>query len=76
MYAGLIGASFGLLVPIATDGQPWALLGLGAAIVAVAPIKAVQEGAHGRELITVLGATGKVQLAYGALVTIGMVLSA
>jgi len=54
--------------------QPWALLGVLALVVAIKPIKAVFDGAQGPALIPVLGATGKVQLAYGALLAVGLVL--
>ncbi len=51
-----------------------------AAVVAVAVgipgVRAVRAGARGPGLIPVLGATGKVQLAFGALLTLGLVLSA
>ncbi len=49
------------------------------AVVAVAAslpaLRAVRSGAQGPGLIPVLGATGKVQLAFGALLTLGLVLS-
>lgn len=46
------------------------------AVVASAPaLRAVLAEAKGRDLIPVLGATGKVQLAFGALLTLGLVLS-
>ena len=57
-------------------GRPAVLIGLLAGVVAVSPIRAVVGGAQGRDLIAVLGATGKVQLAFGALVTLGLALSA
>ncbi len=47
-----------------------------AAVAAGLPaLRAVLAGAEGRGLIPVLGATGKVQLAFGALLTLGLVLS-
>ncbi|MEO5679053.1 MAG: 1,4-dihydroxy-2-naphthoate polyprenyltransferase [Acidimicrobiales bacterium] len=49
-----------------------AVLALG---VAVPALRAVRQGAAGRALIPVLGFTGKVQLAFGALLTLGLVLS-
>jgi 1,4-dihydroxy-2-naphthoate octaprenyltransferase len=76
LYVALVAASFVVLVPVAVDDRPWVLVALAALAVAVTPIRSVRRGAVGRELIPVLGATGKVQLAYGALVTIGLILSA
>ena len=47
-----------------------------AAVAAGVPaLRAVRHGAQGPGLIPVLGATGKVQLAFGALLTLGLVLS-
>ena len=48
--------------------------GGGRRLVAVVPIRRVLGGAVGRDLIAVLGATGRVQLAYGALLTLGLAL--
>ena len=45
-----------------------------AAAAAVPGLRAVRAGAKGSELIPVLGATGKVQLAFGALLTLGLAL--
>ncbi len=49
------------------------LLGFLAIPLAIGPVRAVLDGAAGRNLITVLGATGKLQLAWGLLVTVGLV---
>ena len=38
-------------------------------------MRAVRAGARGPALIPVLGATGRLQLAYGALATLGLVIS-
>jgi 1,4-dihydroxy-2-naphthoate octaprenyltransferase len=48
-----------------------ALIGL---VTAFPALKAVRAGAHGRELIPVLGATGKAQLAIGLLLAVGLAL--
>ena len=50
------------------------LLALLAVAVAVPPVRAVRAGASGPALIAVLGATGRLQLAYGALATLGLAL--
>ena len=54
--------------------RPWALLALLAAPLAVRPARTVLGDAQGRELLPVLAATGKLQLAVGVLLTIGIVL--
>ncbi len=76
LYVALVCVAFGLVVVASSIGAWGALLGLAAIAPAVVPVRAVQRGATGRDLIAVLGATGKVQLAVGALVTIGIVLTA
>ncbi|GAB3667359.1 1,4-dihydroxy-2-naphthoate polyprenyltransferase [Actinocorallia lasiicapitis] len=52
--------------------RPWALLALLAAPLTIKPSKTVLAGAQGPALIQVLGETGKVQLAFGALLTLGL----
>jgi 1,4-dihydroxy-2-naphthoate octaprenyltransferase len=39
---------------------------------AFAPIRLVRQGVTGRGLIAALGQTGRVQLAFGALLTLGL----
>jgi 1,4-dihydroxy-2-naphthoate octaprenyltransferase len=52
--------------------RPLALLTLAAAPLALPPVRLVASGASGRVLITALGQTGRVQLAFGALLAIGL----
>ena len=69
-YVGLIGAAFVL----SAVGAAWrlpVLLGLAAIPLAIRPVRSVLGGATGAALIPVLGETGKLQLAWGLLVTIG-----
>ena len=75
MYVGLVGGAFVIVVVAALAWRPLTALGLLAIPLAIAPIGLVRGGATGRDLIAVLGATGKVQLAYGLLTTVGLVLS-
>ena len=75
LYEALVAFAFVLLV-VAAAWRPWTLLALVAITFAVAPVQAVRSGAAGPALIAVLAATGKLQLAVGALATIGLVLSA
>lgn len=71
MYVGLIAIAKLAAIACALD-RPWALLALVAVAVAVAPVRVVMRGATGPALIPVLAGTGKVQLAYGALLSIGL----
>ena len=52
--------------------RPLALLALAAVPLALAPIRLVRAGASGPGLITALGQTGRLQLAFGALLTVGL----
>ena len=74
-YLALVAGSLvGVIALAVVLRRPWVLLGLAGASVAVVPVRVVRAGAQGRSLIAVLGATGKVQLAVGALVSIGALL--
>ncbi|MBM9466270.1 1,4-dihydroxy-2-naphthoate polyprenyltransferase [Nakamurella leprariae] len=57
-------------------GNPWTLLALLAAPLAVPPIRTVLTGGQGRELIGALGQTGRLEFVFAALLGIGMALSA
>jgi len=52
--------------------RPLALIALAALPLAVMPIRLVRAGAAGPRLITALGQTGRLQLAFGALLTVGL----
>jgi 1,4-dihydroxy-2-naphthoate octaprenyltransferase len=72
-YVVLIGAAFVL----SAVGAAWrlpVLIGLAAVPLAIRPVRSVLGGATGAALIPVLGETGKLQLAWGLLVTIGLAL--
>ena len=75
-YVALLTAAMVLLVLAAMHGRPGAvfgLIGIGAAWPAV---RVISRGAVGKELIPVLGATGKVQMITGVLAAIGVALTA
>lgn len=72
-YVVLVGLAFALTVVAALWRVP-VLLGLLAIPLAVRPLRAVLGGAAGPALIPVLGETGKLQLAWGVLVAVGLVL--
>jgi 1,4-dihydroxy-2-naphthoate polyprenyltransferase len=71
LYAGLMVLPFVVLAPIAAS-EPWALLALAAAPLAVPPALAVGRGAAGRDLVSVLKATGVTLLVYGVLLGVGL----
>ncbi len=74
MYVGLVVAGF-VMAALAAVSRPWALLALIGLAMAQIPVRRVLAGASGRELIGVLGATGRTQLVYGALLAIGLALT-
>ncbi len=73
LYQALVLGAFALAVVAAAWRLP-VLLALGAAVFAAAPVNAVRAGARGPALIPVLGATGRLQLVYGLLATVGLAL--
>jgi len=75
-YVLLIGTTFALVAVGALAWRPWVLLGLLAVPAAVGPVRKVRGGAAGPGLIAVLGETGRLQLAFGLLTTIGLVVGA
>lgn len=76
LYVLLLIGAFLCLIPIAglaAIGAAFAFIGIP---FARKPVERVLGGATGPALIPVLGATGRVQMIYGALLTIGLALSA
>jgi 1,4-dihydroxy-2-naphthoate polyprenyltransferase len=74
LYAMLVAISFVSLGGAALFDYG-ALLGLMAVVPAVTVSRRVLGGASGRELITVLGGTGRVQLVLGVLASVGMAIT-
>jgi 1,4-dihydroxy-2-naphthoate octaprenyltransferase len=72
LYAACAMASFGGAVAVAALYRPWALLALAALPLALVPVRRVLRGADGPALIEALGATGRLQLALGVLLAIGI----
>ena len=70
-YAGCVGIPFPLAAGLAAV-RPGAALALLALPLAVGPVRRVLGGAAGPGLLPVLAATGRVQLAYGLLLAIGV----
>ncbi|WP_018655139.1 1,4-dihydroxy-2-naphthoate polyprenyltransferase [Actinomadura flavalba] len=63
-----------LFVLALAAAHPWALLALLAAPLSVPPTQKILGGADGPALIPVLGETGRLQIAYGTLLAIGLAL--
>ena len=70
-YVALFVLAAACVIILALD-RPWALLGVIGLAAAGPPIVAVRRGAVGRDLIPVLGQTGRAQLACGLLTAIGL----
>ena len=73
LYVGCVAGAFALVPPIAL-ARPGAVLTLAGLVLARRPVKAVLGGAVGRDLVGVLVATGKLQLAFGILLAVGIAL--
>jgi len=71
LYVACILIPFGVAAAIAA-AVPLALIALAAVPFALAPLRLVRDGASGPRLITALGQTGRLQLAFGALLTLGL----
>ena len=71
LFGALIIATF-VAVAVVALARPGAWCAMAAIPVARRPLVAVRRGAAGRDLIAVLGDTGRVQLAVGATVVIGL----
>ncbi len=71
LYIGCILVPFCVALVLAPT-RPLTLLALAALPLAFAPVRRVRDGATGRSLIVALGQTGRLELAYGALLTLGL----
>ncbi len=72
---GLIVAVAFLAILVIGIRHPWCLLGLLAIPLALGPVRQVLAGARGPALISVLGATGRLELVYAVLLTVGLILT-
>ncbi|MDP3972008.1 MAG: 1,4-dihydroxy-2-naphthoate polyprenyltransferase [Candidatus Nanopelagicales bacterium] len=82
MWESLIVAAFAIIAVVGVVGlirpdlAPYAVLpALLSAPLAVGPLLSVQRGASGRDLVQVLGATGRLQLVFGLLLAAGLTAS-
>ena len=73
-YPGLVAAAFAAVLAVAPLA-PGALLALLAAPLAAGPVRVVLCGGTGRSLVPVLQGTGVLQLAYAALLALGLAAS-
>ena len=71
LYIGCLLVPFCVALALA-PARPLSLLALAALPLAFAPVRHVRDGATGRGLIVALGQTGRLELAYGALLTLGL----
>jgi 1,4-dihydroxy-2-naphthoate polyprenyltransferase len=71
LYVACILLPFGAAVAIAA-AAPLSLLVLAAVPFALAPLRLVRRGVSGPGLVTALGQTGRLQLTFGALLTLGL----
>ena len=77
LYTAFLVSAFACVPLVAGLGaRPAGAIAMFAVLLAAQPVTAVLGGARGSELIGVLGATGRVQLAFGALFTVGLSLAA
>jgi 1,4-dihydroxy-2-naphthoate octaprenyltransferase len=72
-YVATLTTAF-VAVPVIALSRPWALLAVASAPLAVLPARRVLAGEAGRALVEVLQATGKLQLAFGFLLALGIAL--
>ncbi|HEY2550059.1 MAG TPA: 1,4-dihydroxy-2-naphthoate polyprenyltransferase [Streptosporangiaceae bacterium] len=71
LYVACVAVPFAVAAVIAA-ASPLALLALAAVPFAIPPARLVRAGASGPGLITALGQTGRLQLAFGLLLTLGL----
>ena len=73
LYAAMLVLAF-VMVLLASRGTPWPLLALLALPLAARPFGAVRSGATGPALVPVLRDTGRLELAYGLALGLGLAL--
>jgi 1,4-dihydroxy-2-naphthoate octaprenyltransferase len=74
LYVAMVAGAVALAA-VCAFARPWSIVAVVAGAVAVGPSRRVLAGASGRDLIPVLGATGRVQLVYGALLAVGLAIA-
>lgn len=82
MYVGMVWLPFVIVILLAAsaivlpNAPAWSLLALVATPLAAVPARAVRNGASGPALVRVLGETARLELAFSALLGLGLVISA
>ncbi len=71
LYVACVLAPFAVAAALAPVA-PLCLVALAAVPLAIGPVRLVRSGVAGRALIAALGQTGRLQLAFGALLTLGL----
>ena len=74
-YTAVLLGGYALLIPLAVQ-RPAAAIAFATLPFAFQALKMVRDGAVGRELIAVLGATGRVELLHGLALALGLAISA
>lgn len=74
LWVGLIAVAVLAVVGVGSR-HPVALVGLAAFVLAWRPAATIRSGASGPDLVPVLAATGRLQLAYGLLFGLGIALT-
>ena len=75
LYIALLAAAYAM-VPVITLRRPWAIVAVLSIPLTVRPVRRIASGTTGRALVPVLADTGRLQLAYGAVLALGLALSA
>ena len=74
MYVACVVLALAMVVVVAAVAQRWAaLLAFGAVAVVPPPVRTVLSGARGADLIAVLAGTARIQVVFGALLCIGLI---
>jgi len=77
LYLALLVGAFVLLPPVCgLGGRPAGAVAFAAIFLAHRPLLQVLQGARGADLVPVLEATGRLQLAFGTLLALGLAISA
>ncbi len=75
LYKGCVGLAFAVVPAVATVSHRWfALIALAALLTVRTPMRTVHSGAQGRQLIAVLGGTAQIQLMFGVLLSLGLLI--
>jgi 1,4-dihydroxy-2-naphthoate octaprenyltransferase len=74
LFVALVIGAFAM-IPVLALRRPWALVAFLSFAAAVRPLRRIASGVSGGNLIPVLGDTGRLQLAFGALLAAGLAVS-